>query len=108
MEPINSPLINRLTVLWVVVFSLDALCNAIVISLANTDWTTLNGTKKIVISAMILKTWAGAMIALFTQSASRIEKGKTIIPIGDNTQQWTKAPDLPQTPQPPKDTPNPT
>lgn len=106
MEPFDNELLNKLTVLWVFFFTLDALANGIVLSLSNTDWGNLTPTKKVVVVSMILKTWAGVMISLFTQSAARIEKGKSIIPIDDNTGRWARA-DLPQTPQPPQETKQP-
>lgn len=91
MDNENSSLLNKLTWLWVVFFTMDAVCNALIISLANVEWGSLSPTKRVLIGAMIGKTWTSSMIALFTQSAGRMEKGKPIIPIpSGDTEHFSK------------------
>lgn len=82
-ELITNALKERLIIVWIIIFSFDALFNGIVLSLSNIDWSTLSPTHKFVLVCMIGKTWCAAMVALFTQAIQRVEKGQNIIPTGD-------------------------
>lgn len=72
-----------------ILFSLNSLFTAILISFLNTDWSSLNGTSKFLLIVGILQNWTGTLLAFFNKTIARVEQGKFPIDTGD-TQIMTK------------------
>lgn len=72
----------RITLLWAVFFSFNALGTSVLAAIVNVDWSKLNTQAKVIIFIIIFVNWSGTMIAFFTQSAKKIEDGQ--LPINGN------------------------
>lgn len=89
-EVINKTwLLYKITIIWAVLLSLNALGTCIMIALQNAQWSMLNGQAKFLMVVAIWVNWSGAMIALAINSAKKIESGKLPFDNG-NTEQFNK------------------
>lgn len=82
----------KMAIALFILFSLSALCSALMIALANTTWSTLDGQGKLMIVVAVIWNWTTTITAFILNQAKRIKKTGDILPLSedDNTQQFTK------------------
>ena len=94
--------------IWFVLFSIGALCTAILASLVNSDWDNMNHQSKFLMVVAIVGSWTNTMLAFFSKAAKKVER--QIMP-DDGTQFVTRIDSTTQTVKvsqtPPIDPPNP-
>lgn len=73
----------KMAILIGILFSINALATAIVLSFMNVSWSQLDPTSKFILIVGILQNWTGTMLAFFNKSLSRVEQGKFPIDTGD-------------------------
>lgn len=73
----------KMAIFFGVLFSLNSLFTAILISFLNTDWSILSATSKFLLIIGILQNWTGTLLAFFNKTISRVEQGKFPIDTGD-------------------------
>lgn len=78
-----------LAYVYVFLFSLNSLSTAMIASLINTQWGSLNSTDKFLIVLAVVSNWTGTMLALVNKTLHRLQEGKSLIESG-NTEIITK------------------
>jgi hypothetical protein len=79
----------RMAIIYFALFSLSAICSALMMSLANVTWSTLDGQGKFMIVVATVWNWATTTMAFVSKQATRIKQTGSIFPDGD-TQQFTR------------------
>lgn len=81
----------RMAILWFFLFSINSLCSALMIALANVTWVTLDFQGKFMIVVALIWNWTTTIMAFLSAQAKRIKKTGDLFPIGeDDTQRFTK------------------
>lgn len=75
----------RMAIAYGVLFSINSLTTAIVLSFMNTTWDQLDHTSKFLLVVGILQNWTGTLLAFLSKAARRLESGETPIPQVDTT-----------------------
>lgn len=81
-DTINTFLLHRLTIGWVLLFSFNSLCASIMTALAGTDWTAADAQTKFLIVVAIAAGWTNTLMAFFNSAANRVKDGKSLLPPG--------------------------
>ncbi len=63
-----------MAVCWFVLFTINALCTAILASLVNSDWDNMNHQSKFLMVVAVLGSWANTMLAFFSKAAKKVEQ----------------------------------
>lgn len=80
-------MLYKMAVVYVILFSVNALATAVICSFLNTEWSAISPTKRFLLVTVILQNWTGVLLAFFNKSINRAEQGQFPIPTGD-TSQW--------------------
>jgi len=80
-------MLYKMVFLMLVLFSINALASAIMLSFLNVDWSQLSPTSKFLIWVAVLQNWTGTLLAFFNKSISRVEQGRFPIDTGDTNPQ---------------------
>lgn len=80
----------RVAIGWFIMFSINALCSAIMISLLNTTWSNLDGEAKFLIVVGVVWNWTNTIMAFTSKQAARIKQTGDIFPMSGDTGFVTK------------------
>ena len=83
----QKAMLYKMVFLMLVLFSINALASAIMLSFLNVDWSQLSPTSKFLIWVAVLQNWTGTLLAFFNKSISRVEQGRFPIDTGDTNPQ---------------------
>lgn len=91
-DSVSSSLVEyRMAIFYFCLFSVNALCSAMMIALANVTWATLDGQGKFMIAVALVWNWTNTIMAFASKQATRIKKTGEIFPLSDgDTQQFIK------------------
>lgn len=64
----------RVAIIWFCLFSINALCTAIVVALVGCTWIALDFQSKFIIIIAIVGNWTGTIMAFVSKSAKKIEE----------------------------------
>lgn len=70
----------RVAIFWFTLFSVNALCSAITISLLNATWRELDHQGKFLIVVGVIWNWTTTTMAFVSKESSRIKKTGEILP----------------------------
>ena len=94
----------RVSIIFCILYSLDAIATAFVSVMIDTQWSELDGTQKLIRVALISKAWASSMLAFFTNVGKKLESDEPLFTTRRTdtqvTQQTTEVQSEPS--QPPK------
>jgi hypothetical protein len=74
----------KIAICYFILFSINTLCSAIIISLTGKDWSTLKTQDHFLIIIAIIMNWTGTIIAFISQAARRIKQTNN----NSDTQYW--------------------
>lgn len=83
-------LLYKIAIIFVVLYSLDAITTAFVSVMIDTSWSDLTGTQKWIRVALICKAWASSMLAFFTNVGKKLQNDKPLFDDETNPQSKTK------------------
>lgn len=72
----QKAILYRMVILYILLFSINALATTIVASFLNVEWTELSTTSKFLVIVVILQNWTGVLLAFFNKSLQRVEQGQ--------------------------------
>lgn len=75
--------VHKLTILFFVLFSLQALGTSILGALSGAEWGALNGQARFLIVVAILTNWIGVLLAFFRSSITKLARGEN--PVAETT-----------------------
>jgi hypothetical protein len=75
----------RIAVFWFFLFSVNALCSALMIALANVTWGALDGQGKFMIVVALAWNWTNTIMAFISNSARRIKQTGELFPSTDES-----------------------
>lgn len=78
-DTINTLLLHRITIGWLVLFTANSLFTSVMAALAGTDWASSDAQTKFLIIVAILANWTGVLMAFFNQAASRVRRGDSLL-----------------------------
>lgn len=88
--------LNRVTKgtvrLYVVLFSVNALCSCIIAAFTNATWEDMLWPKRVLTAIAIVGNWTTVLLAFYSKTVARMEAGKSPIPT-NGTEMFTKGPD---------------
>lgn len=64
----------RMAVFWFILFSVNSLCSAIVLSMEGKDWSVLTKWQKFIIVVMVLMNWTNLLMAYISKASQRIKQ----------------------------------
>ena len=80
----------RMAIAYFALFSVGALCTAIMASLVNSDWSAMNGQSKFLLFVAILGSWVNTILAFVSKQATRIKQTGELFPDTSDTQTFIK------------------
>jgi len=87
---ISTSLIEyKMAIVYFVLFSINALCSALMIALANVTWSGLDSQGKFMIGVALIWNWTTTILAFMSKQATRIKQTGDLFPSGD-TQQFVR------------------
>lgn len=75
-------LLHRITIGWVLLFTINSLATSIMAALTGAQWSDLDEQSKFMICVAVMANWTGVLAAFFNQAASRLRDGRDILPGG--------------------------
>lgn len=83
----------KMAILWFFFFTVVSLSSAILTSLMNANWSTMDGQGKVEMALGIVVSWGTTMMAFFSKAAKKVENDlgleEPIVKQVTNTQQQT-------------------
>lgn len=80
----------RMAIAYFILFSIGALCTAIMASLVNSDWSAMNTQSKFLMFVAIIGSWVNTIMAFVSKQAGRIKKTGEFFPDLGDTQSFVK------------------
>lgn len=79
----------RIAAAWFILFTISALCTAIIGALTGKNWAELTGQDKFIIVVCIIGNWTGVIMAFISNASKKLTGQSNLIP-GDDTSHITK------------------
>ena len=84
---LKKAMLYKMVILMALLFTINSLASAIILSFLNVDWSSLTATSKWLIVIAVVQNWTGTLMAFFNKTISRVEQGKFPIDTGDTNPQ---------------------
>lgn len=81
----KNALAYRIAAAWFILFTISALCTAIIGALTGKNWAELSGQDKFIIVVCIIGNWTGVIMAFISNAAKKMTGQPNLIPTGDTT-----------------------
>lgn len=82
-KQLTTDIALRMATLWLALFTVSSLTNAIVMAFYGVKWSQLDWQDRIMLCLLIFGSWAQVMMAYFSKAIARASKGEPLIIEGD-------------------------